>query len=138
MSQVDLNYLAIFVGAISNMILGFLWYGPIFGKTWIALMGFTNESMEAAKAKGMGKQYTLMFLGALTMSYVLAHFIDYAGAATIPQGIQAGFWVWLGFIAPVTLGSVLWDNKPWKLWFLNNGYYLISLVIMGGILASWI
>lgn len=41
------------------------------------------------------------------------------------------------FIAPVTLGVVLWEGKPWKLWVLNNGYQLLSLLVMGVILAIW-
>ena len=48
-----------------------------------------------------------------------------------------GFWNWLGFVAPVTLGSVLWEGKSPKLWVLNNGYYLVSLIVMGVILALW-
>jgi hypothetical protein len=55
----------------------------------------------------------------------------------MPAGLMCGFWNWLGFIAPVTLGTVLWEGKPWKLWALTNGYYLFSLLIMGVILAFW-
>lgn len=50
---------------------------------------------------------------------------------------MVGFWNWLGFVAPVTLGGVLWEGKPWKLWGLNNGYQLLSLLVMGVILALW-
>lgn len=50
---------------------------------------------------------------------------------------MAGFWNWLGFVAPVTLGAVLWEGKHWKLWFLNNGYYLVTLLLMGAVLALW-
>ena len=45
--------------------------------------------------------------------------------------------MWLGFIAPVTLGSVLWEMKSWKLWILNNAYYLVVLVVMGLIFTLW-
>lgn len=48
---------------------------------------------------------------------------------------MAGFWNWLGFIAPVTLGVVLWEGKPWKLWVLHNAYYLLALLVMGVILG---
>lgn len=123
------------------MVLGSLWYGPLFGKQWIALSGISSEKLEGAKAKGMGKSYSLMFVGSLLMAYVLAHAIifasDYLNVYGISAGLTGAFWNWLGFIAPVTLSSVLWDGKPWKLWLLNNGYNLASLMAMGAILSVW-
>ncbi len=50
MIQVPINYLAVVVAAIANMVLGFLWYGSLFGKQWIKLSGFTAEAMNEAKA----------------------------------------------------------------------------------------
>lgn len=138
---VPVNYLAVVAAAIANMILGFLWYGPLFGKTWMSLSGMTRESMDAAKAKGMTKAYVIAFVGSLVMSYVLAHALIFAAAylhvSGVYAGLTAGFWNWLGFIAPVTLGVILWEGKPVKLWILSNGYYLITLLVMGVMLALW-
>jgi hypothetical protein len=140
--MVDVNYLAVLASAIASMVIGALWYGPLFGKQWIAMMGWTEEQMNSAKAKGMGKSYALMFVGSLLMAYVLSHAIifasDYLAIFGLSAGLTAGFWNWLGFIAPVTLGSVLWENKSWKLWMLNNAYYLVTLLVMGSILSLWV
>ena len=43
----DLNYLAILVAGISNMVIGFLWYGPIFGKMWMGLIGKTADELSS-------------------------------------------------------------------------------------------
>ena len=135
-----INYAAVVGAAVASMVLGFLWYGPLFGKPWMAIMGFTKESMEKAK-KGMGKNYALMTLGSLVMAYVLAHSLIFAATYTKTSGMQAGlmvgFWNWLGFIAPVEMGAQLWGGKPWKLFVINAGYYLVSLCVMGVILALW-
>src|SRR5438309_1663754 len=109
MVSVYVNYGAIFVVAIVNMALGFVWYGPLFGKQWMSLMGMTKEKMDQAKAKGgMWKGYVLAFVGSLVMGYVVSHAITFAGAYLLinglPAGLMTGFWSWLGFIAPVTLG----------------------------------
>ena len=137
MPQVPINYLAVLGAALASMALGALWYGPLFGKEWAKLAGV---SLSGPKPK-MGKSYALMFVGALLMSYVLAHSLVFAsaylGASGPSAGIMVGVWNWLGFIAPVTLSSVLWEGKLWKLWFLNNGYYLILLAGMGIILSVW-
>ena len=140
--MVPINYLAVLVSAVVSMVLGSLWYGPLFGKKWIAMMGWTEEQIKAGQAKGMGKQYSIMFVGSLLMAYILAHAIVFAGSylntSGVPAGLMAGFWNWLGFIAPVTVGSVLWEGKSWKLWCLNNGYNLVCLLVMGIILSCWI
>lgn len=143
MPIVPINYLAVLVCGIVSMVLGFLWYGPLFGKQWMALSGITPPQAGAEKPKeGMGKRYALAFVGSLIMAYVLAHSLvfadEYLKVSDVSGGLMAGFWSWLGFIAPVTLGTVLWDGKPWKLWILNNAYYLIQLLIFGVILALWI
>ena|SRR5687768_11042480 len=146
MPVIPINYLAILACGVSSMVVGSLWYGPLFGKPWAALMGFTPEKMAAMKKDPAGKQkmmksYGLMFLSSLVMAYVLAHALVFASSylkASGPSaGLTAAFWNWLGFIVPVTLGTVLWDGKPWKLWAINAGHYLVSLCVMGVILAVW-
>ena len=142
MTPVPVNYLAVLIAAVSSIVLGFLWYGPLFGKQWAKLMGWSEKDMETMKAKGgMGKLYALQALGSLVMSFVLAHALVFASKYTNTSGISAGlmtgFWNWIGFIAPVSLGSVLWEGKSWKLWLLNNAYYLVTLSVMGIILSNW-
>lgn len=141
MFSVPINYLAILVCGIVSMFVGYLWYGPLFGKTWMALMGMKMEMMTEAQKKGMSKSYFMMFVGSLVMAYVLSYNLFFAATYLKVSGVSAGFmsafWNWLGFIAPVTLGSVLWEGKSWRLWFLNNSYQLVTLLIMGAILAVW-
>ncbi len=135
---VNVNFVAVLVAAIASIVLGFLWYGPLFGKKWASLMGWgkMNKATMAKMKKSAGKGYAVGFLTAIVMAYVLAHFVSYAGAVTAIEGAQAGFWAWLGFVATVTAGSVLWEGKPKNLYFLNNGYQLISLMVMGAILVT--
>lgn len=141
--EIYVNYGAVALAAVANMALGFLWYGPLFGKQWMALSGITRAGIDAQKAKGgMWKSYVLALIGSLLMAFVLWHAILFSGAYLNVKGAYAGlmggFWNWLGFVAPVTVSMVLWEGKPWKLWILTNGYYLVSLLVMGIILARWI
>ena len=125
-----INLVAVLVGAIASMVIGMIWYGPLFGKTWMNLMGINKSKMKDAT-----KSYLIQFVGAIVMVYVLAHFVQYAGAKDIIGGLQTGFWIWLGFIATVGLGSILWDGKPLELYLINMGYHLVTLLIVGTILA---
>lgn len=133
---VDMNYLAVLAAAIAAMTIEFLWYGPLFGKEWKKLMGFTDKSMKEMKMTPMQAMIG-GFVTTLIMSYILAHFIDYTQSATFADGAVAGIWIWLGFIATVQLGIVLWEGKPVKLYAINTLHYLAALIVMGGILAVW-
>lgn len=136
--MVPVNYLAIVAAAIAAMIIGWLWYGPVFGKTWMRLMGWTSipkVNLSPATAYGLG------FVGALVQAFVLAHALVFASAylevTGISAGLQGAFWNWLGFVAPVTMGMWLWEGKSWKLWVLTAAYYLVTLSAMGMILSLW-
>jgi hypothetical protein len=140
---VPVNYLAVVVAAIISMVIGSVWYGPLFGSMWMKETGMKKPAkMTPTIKKMMMKSYSLMFVGSLVMAFVLAHAIIFAaaymGEAGVSGGLMSGFWNWLGFVAPVTLGSVLWEGKSWKMWALNNGYYLVTLLAMGVVLAVWI
>lgn len=143
MVQVPINYWAVLVCGVAAMVLGYLYYGPVFGKVYSRLMGF--DAMDPAKRaemmKGMGKSYAITFVGSLVTAWVLAHASIYAGAymhwSAVSAGLVTGFMSWLGFVAFYTLSDVLWGAKTGKLWFLNNGHILVQLLMFGAILGSW-
>ena len=128
------------VAAVVNMLLGWVWYGPLFGKEWSRLMGFGADKMKAMQAKGMGGSYLIMFIGSLLMSFILARFVVFTEAGyhiwSASVGFRLGFEVWLGFVAPVTISMVLLEGKPWKLWMIVAGYSLVGLCLMGAILGA--
>lgn len=133
--EVEVNYLAVIVAAVVNMGIGSLWYSKVlFGKPWRAMMGITEEKM---KARNPMKAMLGATLAGLLMAYVLAHIVEYANSTTVEGGLQAGFWVWLGFIATYGLNSVLFEQKPWKLYAINVGNYFVSLLLMGVIISVW-
>jgi len=137
--MIPINYWAILVAAASNIIIGNLWYGPLFGKAWMQMSGIAmNANTDKAK---MARSIIFMIIGAFLMNFVLANdiifsntFLNIGGAS---GGMQSALWLWLGFVAPVSIGIVIWENKPWKLWFLNAGYYLFVLLVAGAIIGTW-
>ena len=131
------NYLAILISGIVSMIIGGLWFGPLFGKKWMRLMNIPQKQMQEMKKKGMGKSYFWGFIMTLIMSVVLSLFISYFGATTFEQGCWLGFLVWMGFFVTSKLGMVLWENKPFSLYLIHILHDLLALLIVGGILAVW-
>ncbi|MDA1197136.1 MAG: DUF1761 domain-containing protein [Nanoarchaeota archaeon] len=133
-----LNWYAIVGAGVINMVLGGFWYSPLlFGKQWVKLMGFSKGDIAKMKKKPMGGTFAAGFIASLVMAYVLAHFVTYTQAVGPVMGAITGFWIWLGFIAPVIIGSVLWEGRSTRLYLLNVSYWLVLLLINGAILASF-
>ncbi len=136
MADVMINYLAVLAAAVASMVLGMLWYGPLFGKLWMKLSGITPQSMKKMKLTPKAAM-TMGFIGTLVTAYVLSHFVDLLSVTTWSGAAQFAFWAWLGLVAPVQLGAYLWEGKPFKLFVLNTAYNLVVLIVMTGILAVW-
>lgn len=136
--MVDVNLVAVLVAAVASMIIGMLWYSPLlFGNIWMKLSGMSKSDMAKKKKKGMGGTMAVAFIAQLVTGYVLAIFVAFTGSTTASTGAITGFWLWLGFVGTVTLGSVLWESKPVKLYVLNNAHNLLSLAVMGAIIGAW-
>jgi len=134
--DIAVNYLAIIVAAIAAMALGFIWYHPkVFGGAWMRMAGVNPEGTPKQK---MMVHMVLGLLVAGVSAYVLAHFVVVWAALTWVDALQLGFWVWLGFQVPILAGAVLWDKKPWALFYINAGYQLITMVVMALILVLWV
>src|SRR3989338_5024454 len=132
----NVNYLAVLVAAAASMAVGFLWYGPLFGNMWKQLMGITDKDMKKMKMSPRTSMI-LGFITALVISCTLAHFLIYMNISGIADALLAAFLIWIGFVATVQIGAVLWEGKPWKLFFLNTAHNLVSLSVMASILALW-
>jgi hypothetical protein len=132
--EVHVNYLAVFVAALANYIIATVWYAVIFGNLWKKLTGISDM-------KPVPMNMVIVFIGSLVMSFVLVHSIvfgnSYVGTSGVSGGLMGGFFSWLGFIAPVTMTSVIYEKRPWKLWLLDNAFWLVSLLVMGAILSAW-
>ncbi len=136
----DINYWAVIVCGIISIVLGTVWYGPIFGKKWMQIMGAENctEEEMKEKRKGMGILYLVQLLLTILYAYVLARFINMN--AGIPA-IQISLWLWLGFAFTINAGAGLWNNESksnaWWRFGITTGYQLLIAIIFPYILGMW-
>jgi Protein of unknown function (DUF1761) len=135
MHHLHLNHLALLVSALILWILGAAWYSPpLFAKPWMAALGITPDS---ANKKGLILGMISSFVGDLILSLVLAHIVVWSGAQTFGWGVFIGVLVWLGFIAAPALPQGIYENRPFRLFAINTGYWLVGLILVGGMLAVW-
>ena len=134
----QINFWAVLVAGINSIVIGSVWYGPLFGKKFMEVMGFNSMSPEqqAKMKKGMAVTYLWQFIGSLVMFYVLAWLIGALNQMTISGGLTVAFWVWIGFVVPLKLGDALWGGKMVLFW-IGIGNMLVTLLAAGAIIGAW-
>lgn len=130
----SVNWLAVLIAAVANMILGMLWYGPILGKSWMKAVGIPKKKLEKIGKENMPFKMILAFLSSIVIATVISIVIPVT-ALTIPLAIYGAIILWAGFILTTSLNYVLWEGKSWSLYVINVAYYLVSLTIITIILT---
>lgn len=104
-----INYLAVLIAGIAQFIIGFVWYGPIFGNLWGRMHGFDKLSKEVQMEmmKKMTPFYVLQFFVTIVTTVVLAIFI--ANQPEWNAYAMAGFF-WIGFVVPTQVSAVIFGG----------------------------
>lgn len=131
----DVNILAIFICGVMHNALGFFWYGPLLGKQWVALHGWTQEQI--AQQRPSPVVYLIPFGGAMVTAYILTLFISTMGMETLLGGVGVGLLAGIGFLAPFMGANYLFGQRSMPLFLIDAIYPMISLIIIGAIVGAW-
>ncbi len=134
--QVEVNYLAVFLAALSSMAVGSLWYAPkVFGNTWAKLVGFDSSK----SSKGAWRAMAIVFVGSLITAFILAHAIflahKYFGNNYMQDAIMTALWLWLGLTAVRFIVHDVFEGRPLKLTFINISNEFAIRMIMAVIIG---
>ncbi|MEL0455308.1 DUF1761 domain-containing protein [Flavobacteriaceae bacterium SZ-1-7] len=156
-----LNPVAMLVAAISAMVVGFIWYNPkTFGNAWMEASGMTEEKI---KGGNMAKIFIMAFIFAFLLASTLpalvihqmgvvslaqgelgmlpsydAFLSDYGDAfRTFKHGALHGVLAGIFIALPILGTNALFERKSAKYIFINAGYWIVTLGIMGAIICGW-
>jgi hypothetical protein len=130
----QINHWAVLVSALILWVLGAAWYSPaLFAKPWMAALDIVPTGPKKGLALGMVSS----LIGDLLVALVLVHFVLWSGAASYAEGAFIGFLSWLGFFAATQFPQGIYEGRPFRLFLINEGYWLVGLVVIGGLLAHW-
>jgi hypothetical protein len=127
----DVNWLAVFLAALSAFVLGGLWYGPLFGKKWQALQGLSDEAMKNAN---MAAIFGGSFALALVAAFVFAMFLGRNPG--LEFATAAGFGAGLCWVAASLGIHYLFARKPFALWLIDGAYSTLQFTLYGAILGA--
>ncbi len=130
-----INWLALLVGALVPMVLGFIWYHPkLFGTAWMNSLGFKEEDLE-------GGNMPLIFGLSYVLSCVIAWQIQkYAGYHDVAEqtfvhiGYHAGM-MGLVIAVPAMITTALFERRKPTNILINAGYWILAFGFMGGVIG---
>lgn len=127
----DINWLAVIAAALSSFPLGFLWYGPLFGRIWMKEVGLTPADA------GRGNK-PMIFGGAFVLAFIqAAAFAVFLGAEPLPNAAFYGFIAGLCWVGAAFGVQYLFEHKSWRLTAINAGYNAIAFTLIGAIIGAW-
>lgn len=125
-----LSALPLVAAAAAAVAIGYLWYHPrVCGAAWMRFSGMTPEMAE----RGARHRHLYMlggFIAALVVASAMRTLLLDLQISDIAGAARFGAAIFVGFAAPLTFGSVLWEHRPFTLYLLNAGYWLLALVAM--------
>lgn len=157
----EINFIALLLSSLSTLVVGFIWYHPkVFGTIWMNESGMTEDKM---KGSNMILIFSMSIFYAFLISFVLqflvihqsgaismvggdpskalpsfqAFMTDYGTAfRTFKHGALHGFMSGLFFALPVIGVGALYERRSWKYVLIAGGYWVITCMIMGGIICA--
>lgn len=138
--DVQVNYLAVILAAVSSMVVGSIWYMPsVFGTMWAKLSGVKLDMMKGATPSKMAWMYGSVFVASLVTAYILAHVTYLANqffhGDFLADALQTAFWLWLGFTVARIYVHDTFEGRRKKLTLLNAGHELVTVLVMALIIG---
>lgn len=134
-SMVVTSFWPVFAAGVASGLLGWIWYHPkVFGNAWMRMINMTPEMAERGK-KRMPLMGVIGVIAAMLVAWVMSYVGLLLGVYDWFGALELGFWCWLGFVAPIMLGTVLWEQRSFKLYLINAGYWLVALIVMALVLV---
>ena len=142
----EINILAILAAAIIPNAFGALFYGALFGKTWLQSFGKTEEDMKGNEVVTYGIAFVMSFIIAFFVRFVIgmghknvneAGELIIASHETFGHGAFHGLMICIGFIIPVIVSLGLFHKATAKNILLNVVFWAICFALMGGVVDVW-
>ncbi|MCB1113028.1 MAG: DUF1761 domain-containing protein [Chlamydiales bacterium] len=123
----EVNFIAVVVAAVLNIVIGYFWYSPqVFGKMWADAHQYDVETLKSDVSSIVGA-----FIVGFVIAWVFGAVLHNYGVFDIWGAMCAGFWFWLGFVATSQFSGVIWAKKPLVAYFIDVGFFLASILVMG-------
>lgn len=132
----SINWLAVLLCVLASMVIGGVWFSPkmFFPAWWKAVGKGDADASNSSMSMGMvwGGTVLASVVQAIFMGLMVNAMGSMSGGATWSTGAIAGFFLWLGFVAPSSLTNKLFADR-FQAWLYEVGNHLVTFIVMGAI-----
>ena len=123
----EVSLVATLVATVAGFGLGALWYGPLFGRRWVAALGTTPEQL--TRTVNPATAYGTTFVLSLIASYTFGVYLgpNPGRAFAIVAGVVAGT-CWVGTSLAT---NYLFEGRRPALILINAGYHAVRFTVIG-------
>ncbi len=126
-----LNSLGLLATSVAFFFLGFVWYGMVFDKQMMALMGFDENTVgNFTPAIGM----TLGFLNVVVTSIGIGLVLKWLNVSTMGTAVKYGLILAVVFALTTNAYQWIYGVYPIKMGLIDTGYTLVGY---GMVAAIW-
>lgn len=127
-----INWLPVIAVVVVNQVLGFLWYGPLFGSRWMEGLGKTEDELGSpVLAIPFG------LVGSIVAATALALLLTAASDLDAIVGLTYGLVGGVGFAATAAVTGAMFENSNRTVVTIALGYQLLSFAIAGVLIGGW-
>lgn len=134
--NIEVNWLAVILATLSSMIVGAIWYAkPVFGKSWMQLLGKKEKDLTGGAAIAMGGTLVVSFITAFVLAHVAFLSHSFFQGSFFENAVTTAFWLWLGLTAARIITHDLFEKRPLKLTMLTVGHEFVTIMVMAAIIG---
>lgn len=135
MGTLKINHAAVWVCFVILTGLGFLWYGPLFGESWMKMVGLDMDTVQQ-NPPGAGIWITNS-IATIVPLYTLAWLFVRLRIESTIQGLMVGFVIGFSFVFLSNMTGDMFAQRPYGLSWITGGYSMTALAVSGAILGGW-
>lgn len=124
-----INWVAVAITVVLLEILGYVWYGPLFGTAWQAALGREPDMSNTNLMMALGVANTIIIVSGL------AWLTGRLGAKSLVHSVTVALAAWLFFDFTTQALEFLYMGMSQQLVLINMGYQFVSYALAGAVLA---
>lgn len=130
----DINWIAIVVAFVANMVLGLVWYHrKVFGGVWMDNVGKTAEEIRSGNMLTiMGSMIVMVFVTTISLALVIGNI-----GGGLAEGMVVGAVVGFGIAAANAIPHYTFAQQPNRLALLNTANTGVGITLSGLIIGAF-
>jgi hypothetical protein len=129
------NWIAVLIAFVLLEVLGYLWYGMVFNKAWMAEMtaiGLKPDMSSSAQTTSLIEGAVLILVQVVGLSWLIGKL----GANSLQAGLMAGLAAWVFFGLTTQAMEYVYMGFTPKLMAINCGQLALAYLLAGATLGG--